>query len=311
MLGFVVRLLQPMTVTGASKDLYRGVFRMLLILHHDFPEFLADNHFRLCNVIPPECSQIRNLILSAYPSSILELPDPFVDGMKADRLEDIKRSPTIHPDVSKLLREAGLKEILDSTLRSKNFTDENIKNIVDTLHSASESSSEAVDPALLHALVIYIGEMASSNVITSLGAGSSFSTDGPHASLVCKLAETLPVGPRYYYLGALLNQLRYPNNHTWFFSSTLLHLFGNNQTMPNDIELRQQITRVLLERLIVHRPHPWGLIITLLELTKNPIYTFWDQPFVKNNPEVSAVITPFATVILYRSRPNHFLYADS
>ncbi|MBJ6870676.1 hypothetical protein JG644_18795 [Vibrio cholerae] len=30
----------------------------------------------------------------------------------------------------------------------------------------------------------------------------------------------------------------------------------------------EQITRVLLERLIVSRPHPWGLLITFIELTK-------------------------------------------
>ena len=32
----------------------------------------------------------------------------------------------------------------------------------------------------------------------------------------------------------------------------------------------EQITRVLLERLIVNRPHPWGLLITFIELIKNP-----------------------------------------
>jgi hypothetical protein len=32
---------------------------------------------------------------------------------------------------------------------------------------------------------------------------------------------------------------------------------------------------VLVERLIVHRPHPWGLLITFIELIKNPRYNFW------------------------------------
>ena len=32
--------------------------------------------------------------------------------------------------------------------------------------------------------------------------------------------------------------------------------------------------RVLLERLIVNRPHPWGLLITFIELVKNPRYAF-------------------------------------
>ena len=29
---------------------------------------------------------------------------------------------------------------------------------------------------------------------------------------------------------------------------------------------------MLVERLIVHRPHPWGLLITFIELIKNPRY---------------------------------------
>ena len=32
--------------------------------------------------------------------------------------------------------------------------------------------------------------------------------------------------------------------------------------------IQEQITRVLLERLIVNKPHPWGLLITFIELIK-------------------------------------------
>lgn len=47
-----------------------------------------------------------------------------------------------------------------------------------------------------------------------------------------------------------------------------------------------QITRVLLERLIVNRPHPWGLLITFIELIKNPVYKFWTHEFVKCAPDI-------------------------
>jgi CCR4-Not complex component, Not1 len=39
---------------------------------------------------------------------------------------------------------------------------------------------------------------------------------------------------------------------------------------PSQEIVQEQITRVLLERLIVNRPHPWGLLITFIELIKNP-----------------------------------------
>jgi CCR4-NOT transcription complex subunit 1 len=53
--------------------------------------------------------------------------------------------------------------------------------------------------------------------------------------------------------------LRYPNTHTHYFSCALLTLFAEAQ---QEI-VQEQITRVLLERLIVNRPHPWGLLITV------------------------------------------------
>jgi CCR4-NOT transcription complex subunit 1 len=41
-----------------------------------------------------------------------------------------------------------------------------------------------------------------------------------------------------------------------------------------------------VERLIAHRPHPWGLLITFIELIKNPIYNFWARSFIHCAPEI-------------------------
>lgn len=45
-------------------------------------------------------------------------------------------------------------------------------------------------------------------------------------------------------------------------------------------------SRVLLERLIVNRPHPWGLLITFIELIKNPQFKFMNHEFVHCAPEI-------------------------
>ena len=55
--------------------------RPTLVLLHDFPEFLCEYHFELCNVVPPSCIQMRNLILSAFPRN-MRLPDPFTPNLK-------------------------------------------------------------------------------------------------------------------------------------------------------------------------------------------------------------------------------------
>lgn len=78
-------------------------------------------------------------------------------------------------------------------------------------------------------------------------------------------------------MSAIANQLRYPNSHTHYFSCVLLYLFAESK---KEI-VKEQITRVLLERLIVNRPHPWGLLITFIELIKNPRYSFWSHSFTR------------------------------
>ena len=43
--------------------------------------------------------------------------------------------------------------------------------------------------------------------------------------------------------------------------------------------------RVLLERLIVNRPHPWGLLTTFIQLIKVPHFSEYD--FIKNSMKSS------------------------
>jgi CCR4-NOT transcription complex subunit 1 len=289
-LTYVGELLMPAMVSPLAKDLYRGVLRILLILHHDFPEFLAENHYRLCNIIPAHCMQLRNLVLSAYPSSFPELPDPFTAGLKVDRLEEIRNPPRIAGDIIQPL--LCIKDVVDTSLRSTDISDENINIVANAAHnSSSDYGNSNVNTPLLHALALYLGESALS--AAGQKGGPSFSNDSPQAALMTKLAKELHPEARYHFLSAIANQLRYPNSHTHYFSYALLHLFGNDLADQQESDVRQQITRVLLERLIVHRPHPWGLIITLLELLKNPSYMFWDLPFIKAAPEVCNLFRRF------------------
>jgi CCR4-NOT transcription complex subunit 1 len=290
LLSFIGGVLKPVIIPPTSKIIYKGVLRIILVLHHDFPEFLAENHLRLCEAIPSHCTQLRNLILSAYPSSFPELPDPFTAGLKVDRLVEIRIAPTVATDVEKPIRARGLKEILDSAL-TKGAMQEHIDAINRAVQTPTMKDSGVgfvpvnVDIMLLDSIVLYIGMHAIAQV--GQKGGPTFVQSSPHALLLAKLVTELRPEARYYFLSAIAYQLRYPNSHTHYFSYALLFLFGSDQSEGVESDVRQQITRVLLERLIVHRPHPWGLIITLLELLKNPDYIFWDLPFIKAAPEVS------------------------
>ena len=283
-LSYICQFLKPTTITPLAIDLYRGILRIILILHHDFPEFLAENHFRLCNAIPRHCTQLHNLVLSAYPSSFPELPNPFVTGLKVDRLEEMRKSPRMAGNYTKWLGRGNIKDVVDACLRSNDLSSDNINRLVNAAYVSTERGPD-VNNSLLHALVLYLGESA----IAAAGQKGSqaFTADSSQALLMTKLAKELDPEARYYFLSAMVHQLRYPNSHTHYFSYALLHLFGTDLADTQVSDVRQQITRVLLERLHVIKPHPWGLVITMLELIKNPEYAFFQLQFIKASPGVS------------------------
>ena len=283
-LSYICQFLKSTTITPLAMDLYRGIIRIVLILHHDFPEFLAENHFRLCNSIPRYCTQLHNLVLSAYPSSFPELPDPFVTGLKVDRLEEMRKAPRIVGDYTGPLIQKNIKDVIDASLRSNEISSDNLTHVANAVYMPT-GRGLAVDSSLLHAIVLYIGQSA----IATAGqkGGQPFTSDSPQASLMTKLARELHPEARYFFLSAMAHQLRYPNSHTHYFSYALLHLFGTDLADQQESDVRQQITRVLLERLHVIKPHPWGLVITTLELIKNSDYNFFQLPFIKASPLVN------------------------
>jgi CCR4-NOT transcription complex subunit 1 len=58
--------------------------------------------------------------------------------------------------------------------------------------------------------------------------------------------------------------------------------------------IRDRVTRVLLERLIVNRPHPWGLLVTFIELIKSPRHDFWSHSFTRAAPEIERLFQSVA-----------------
>ena len=93
-----------------------------------------------------------------------------------------------------------------------------------------------------------------------------------------KIILSLNTETRWCLLNSLVNELRYINNFTYFYSWIVIYLFSDN-----DESVQEQITRILIERLQVCEPHPWGLCITFRELLQNPKYQFAKKSFVVQN----------------------------
>ncbi|ANB15785.1 CCR4-NOT core subunit CDC39 [Sugiyamaella lignohabitans] len=292
--------------------MYKGTLRIFLVLLHDHPEFLIENHYSLCNSIPLNFVQLRNLVLSAFPENI-QLPDPLTQGLKVDKLPEIKESPILAIDPELDLQKFGLKKLIGAYL--KNPSQALAKALAGGFKTKASHevglgfNSVSTNYPALNALVLYLGVQAVRSNQETAGSGkikakndksdkliggdddtAHFNRDSAHLQLLAQLMKELDTEGRYFLCEAIANQLRYPNAHTHFFSCVILSLFGNygTQALGDDKQTVQHlITRVLLERIICNRPHPWGLMITFTELLKNSNYKFWDLPFTRITPEVS------------------------
>jgi len=278
--------------------LYRGTLRVLLVLLHDFPEFLCDYHYSFCDVIPPNCIQMRNLILSAFPRN-MRLPDPFTPNLKVELLPEISIAPRTVSNYAAMLK-PNFKKELDAYLKNRAPV-AFLSDVRGHLQMANgESSGNRYNIQSINALVMYVGTSAIQYLRTKgMTPTMSAIAHSSHMDIFQNLAVDLDTEGRYLFLNCITNQLRYPNSHTQYFSCTLLYLFAE----ANQESIQEQITRVLLERLIVNRPHPWGLLITFIELIKNRSYNFWAHEFVQCAPEIQKLFESVARSCMVHSPP--------
>eukprot|EP00834_Sanchytrium_tribonematis_P001577 NODE_40_length_35084_cov_0.543519.p1 type:complete len:1702 gc:universal NODE_40_length_35084_cov_0.543519:22557-27662(+) len=73
LLYFLLPFLRDPKMNEAVRLIYKGTLRLLLVLLHDYPEFLCCYYYNFCEVIPSICIQLKNLLLSCFPRD-LRLP---------------------------------------------------------------------------------------------------------------------------------------------------------------------------------------------------------------------------------------------
>lgn len=282
-----LRFLEPFLRNAELNDtlrlLYRGTVKLMLLLLHDVPEFLCHFYLQLIEVIPPAAVQLRNMALSGFPRR-MRLPDPFTPTLKVDMLPEIIEKPSVAPSPQLLLPEAVVEE-LDALLGTRLTASAVVASILNKMILRGDEAvarGTRYNVALLNNMVFYLASVSLEQNPPELGCPPMMA-GLPATALIMGLLKELESEGRYLLINALVNQLRYPQAFTHWFSCLLLHCFHE---ADDDEIIQEQITRVLLERLVVNRPHPWGLIITFIELIKNPQYNFWSHSFTRVAPEI-------------------------
>lgn len=254
----------------------------MTMLHRDFPEFFIENHARLNGIIPEDIAQLHNVVNSAVTNSVLaDQPDPFDRGLKINRLEQTRQSPVVYADLGEMLTKAGILIAVSNALSGEIAEQE-----VQTILAALQRPDQTPDLLTINYLVLYLGVKATST-------SSVYSAASPVARLLDRLLQS-STSIRYHIISAMTNQLRYVNAHTHYFSTALTHTFSVSSE-----EVQQQIMTIFVKRLGMPRPHPWGLIISVLEIIKNPVHDLWSLPWVKAQPQVEQMLH---TIAQYQER---------
>lgn len=301
-LKFLSPFLRNIQLPKSIAMMYKGTLRVLLVILHDFPELLCEYHYVICDTIPPNCVQLRNLILSAYPKN-MRLPDPFGSNLKVDNLVEMTQEPKMHVNMSTIIPQE-LRTQLDDYLATRSSVDfhANLPGLLQVRSQMGGVPGSKYNTTVMNAVVLYVG-MRAIQAIQEKQQCITMSTIAHTAymDIFQNLAVSLCTEGRYLLFNAIANQLRYPNSHTHYFSCTLLYLFLEANTEV----IQEQITRILFERLVALRPHPWGLLITFIELIKNPNYGFWKHEFVRCAPEIERLFQSVANSCMGSNSARH------
>lgn len=264
------------------KLLLTGTERILSIIHSDFPEFFVLYADQLIVSLTAPCAvRIKNLILAACPKNV-RFVDPFTTAVKLDNLPDGRVAPRV------VVADQLAGNVTQLVLKYATNSSRDRSILVELRALAGDAAASSFCP-----LLFFVGVKLPGLVKQQLnGGGGVVPPVTLSLDILMDLALNLETGPRRAFLSALVDMLRYPSSQTSVFSIALLFIFA--ESGPSAAALKEDITKTLVSRLIVERPHPWGLLATFSELVKNPRFAFWKQDFVKG--ETEALLKRIATL---------------
>ncbi|KAI7871980.1 CCR4-Not complex component, Not1-domain-containing protein [Mucor mucedo] len=220
------RLLGP-----SEKAFYQGTLRFLVVMLHDYPEFLCEHYLSFIQLLPPDCIQLRNVILSSFPRDMI-LPDPFTTTLGY-------MATTSHPP------RLFIDEYTYDTLGENRKDIFQLKDLDDYLAIGNSTSfvtngvisyimddKNTFDPEKIQQLIFYVGTKAKLATTKPL-------SDNPAIQIYKHLLSHMPTSyEKYLLINSIVDHLRYPNSHTYFFSMALLHLFSTQTELIKELITR-------------------------------------------------------------------------
>ena len=257
--------------------LYKGTLRFVLLIANDCPEYYIDNHYVLLNELPPNFKQIRNIICSAMPLNKV-FPQPMNQQIPIDYIpESCEYNPVSLVAPAQDL--ATLKKPIDSYLRIPSSS--LLRNINNQILAAKNTNS-LIDFKFINSIISHIVMQAGDELVTT-SKQAILNLTSSYFNLISNLITSNIQENKdivYNILESLVNHLRFPNTQTyfvWYLLTTMFKLDLKDKSVSKKLNwdeeklslVQEMILRSLLERLMIHKPHPWGCTVTFMTILKN------------------------------------------
>ncbi|KAI2628459.1 Not1-domain-containing protein [Hypoxylon sp. NC1633] len=277
-LRYVSEHMKSIDLSDLIKEYYRSMVKLMVMITHDYSEYVSANSSQLCLSISPHCTQLRNIVLNSGPRSEAEEPAP----------------PHPHGDEAlsfAYLKDTGMLEILEHVVLSPPSEDA-IAHLTHAINKNDPNETTfgrvpvAVDMRLIDGIVTFMGNYA---IARSRQDMPLFVPGAPDVAALSLLVHELQPQPRYFLLSNIFDRLRQYGPFTDYFGQVIFEIFGQDQDLndPEEVDIRQQIVRIMLERVAGFWPQPWGLIMVIMELVTKEKYHFFEQPFIKADRDIA------------------------
>jgi hypothetical protein len=238
-------LLRAIDTSGDGASVYRAFLRFLLVLAHDFAEFIGGLAPALTIVLPMDCAQVRNIVLSA-PARV-----PIIG--QEDLIRMLPQGFTLTlPQL-----------IVDGTYDS---------TVLNALIGRMERELDAA------AVAVFV------RVVCEPSLDAKRAEDTPAFALFGDAFQSMSATLAHVVISALVDHVRGKSRESSFFVRLVVALFGLDVAIVPPLTLSEVILRVLLQRASTPPPRPpkLGSLVRKV-LAPDQARDVWEMPYVAGN----------------------------
>lgn len=250
-------LLSPKDNADSFDLVYKAFLRFILVLSHDFRQFVASVSSCLVSVIPFRFAQLRNIILSTCDKSFESMNCLFssqdIEGTLPQRFT------------------SAMKQLFANGSYDSN-----------TLNAILTQLEQGIDPVMVRYFVVKICE-------GSMNLKKSDDVEDTQAFAVLSEAfGSISPDLATATVHILMDQLRYKSKESSFYVRLLFALFKGDVQVTPQLSLSEVVLRVALERAATPPPRPakLGSLIRKLLAHMDTSEGVWSWPFVKANENI-------------------------